>query len=224
MQMEPFRILPSDTALQQGGTSTILIRMNFHVRPSLRGINHVLFICIIVIDAYIILIPFLPGVTSRPAAAQSTKAAPYVRQLQAPHTTATANQPNQLIIPGMQLDQQIYEGTDTYAELAKGVWHWPGSSSPDKGSNTVLLGHRFTYTNPRGVFYFLNTVKVGDEIGIIWNNATYTYVVDTIKVVPPTQTDILAPADKPTLTIYTCTPTWWPKDRLVIVSHLEKTS
>jgi len=138
-----------------------------------------------------------------------------------PKASATP-QPNQLIIPAMQLDQPIYEGTDTYAELDKGVWHWPGSSTPDKGSNTVLLGHRFTYTTPRGVFYFLDVVKVGDEISIVWNNTLYPYRVYQTEVVTPDHVEILDPTTEPTLTMYTCTPTWWPVNRLVVRAHLEK--
>jgi sortase A len=121
----------------------------------------------------------------------------------------------------MLLDQPILEGRDTYAILNKGIWRWPASSTPDKGGNTVLLGHRFTYTNPRGVFYFLNKVKVGDEVGVVWQNTTYRYKVSGVKVVPPTDTSILNATEKPTLTLYTCTPLWWPKDRLVITAQLE---
>lgn len=196
--------------------------MKYWLRPSLKRVNTDLFLFIILVDAYVILLPFLPGIVARPTSANSPQATSYSHQL---HSTQTPKQyqANQLIIPGMQLDQPIHEGHDTYAELAKGVWHWPDSSTPDKGNNTVLLGHRFTYTNPRGVFYFLNTIKVGDEIGLIWNNTTYLYRVYQVEVVSPSHTEILSPTSQPTLTIYTCTPTWWPVNRLVVQSHLEKT-
>ena len=193
-----------------------------HLRwPSLKRVNLVLFVAIILLDGYIAAAPLLPTVVARPNTLTSTQANNFVASRSMPKASATP-QPNQLIIPAMQLDQPIYEGTDTYAELDKGVWHWPGSSTPDKGSNTVLLGHRFTYTTPRGVFYFLDVVKVGDEISIVWNNTLYTYRVYQTEVVTPDHVEILDPTTEPTLTMYTCTPTWWPVNRLVVRAHLEK--
>ena len=108
-----------------------------------------------------------------------------------------------------------------YAVLARGIWRWPAGSTPDKGGNTVLVGHRFTYTNPKGVFYALNDVSVGDTIGVVWQGKAYVYVVSATEVVPPSDVRILDPTTIPTLTLYTCTPIWWPKDRLVVIAHLE---
>ena len=70
----------------------------------------------------------------------------------------------------MLLDQPILEGRDTYAVLNHGILRWPASSTPDKGGNTVLIGHRFTYSHPQGVFYYLDKVKVGDKLSVAWGN------------------------------------------------------
>lgn len=195
----------------------------------LRAVNNLLLLAIIVVNGYVILAPIAPGllfgVWNHGGARQ--------RQLQSKVTTKTgqpvapasgAQQPNEVIIPSMLLDQPVLEGpqSDMYRILDKGIWHWPLSSTPDKGGNTVLLGHRFTYTNPRGVLYFLNKVKVGDTIGVTWSRARYVYTVTRIHTVPPTDTTVTAPTDKPTLTIYTCTPLWQPHDRLVVTAELEK--
>lgn len=194
--------------------------MTLRLPIKLRHVNTVLLLAILILDGYIIAAPFLPGLVDHPhALATPVSLTP---QPTSPKVTPTVQQPNAVMIPAMQLNQPIYEGTDIYAELDKGVLRWPTSSTPDKGSNTVILGHRFTYTNPRGVFYFLNLVKVGDEIGVVWNNVTYTYRVDQTEVVSPSHTEILNPTTQPTLTLYTCTPTWWPVDRLVVIAHLEK--
>jgi sortase A len=137
--------------------------------------------------------------------------------------TPVAPQPNSVIIPSMLLDQPILEGIipNQYATLNKGIWRWPKGSTPDKGGNTILIGHRFTYTNPRGVFYFLNKVKVGDDIAVIWNNHRYVYKVASINEVPPNDTAIENNTPNPELTLFTCTPLWLPKDRLVVVANLE---
>jgi sortase A len=120
----------------------------------------------------------------------------------------------------MLLEQPVLEGADTYVVLNKGIWHWPQSSTPDRGGNTVLIGHRFTYTRLVGVFYALDKVAVGDEVGVWWDDKQYVYKVSKVQVVPSTQTSILNATAEPTLTMYTCTPLWNPKDRLVVTAQL----
>lgn len=125
----------------------------------------------------------------------------------------------------MLLNQPVLEGPigQQYKILDRGIWRWPQGSTPDNGGNTVLIGHRFTYTNPRGVFYSLNQVKMGDEIGFWWNNKEYLYEVVSIQQVAPSDTAIEKNTPDPELTLFTCTPLWLPKDRLVVVAKLETT-
>ena len=182
--------------------------------------NNVLLVLIILVNAYIIAAPFLPGIIFWAKSQDHKEVTKLEKQVSAP--APKQSQPNRLTIPSMLLSEPTYEGTNTYAELEKGVWRWPSGSTPDKGGNTILIGHRFTYTTPRGVFYLLDKVKTGNKIGLVWNNKKYIYKVFETKVVPATQTNILDPTAKPTLTLYTCTPLWWPKDRLVVTARLEK--
>jgi sortase A len=143
----------------------------------------------------------------------TTKSAPEVEQS------------NSVVIPSMLLDKSILEGpvSQTYQILDKGIWRWPEGSTPDKGGNTVLIGHRFTYTNPRGVFYYLNKVTIGDEIGVFWNNKEYLYRVVSVTQVSPNDTTIENNTPNAELTIFTCTPLWLPRDRLVVIADLEGT-
>jgi sortase A len=188
----------------------------------LAKINNVLLGLIVLIDGYIIIGPFLPAILFHAHGHVVQQ-----RLSQKIHdnksSTASAPQANQLIVPSMQLDQPIYDGPSSqqYAILNKGIWRYANGSMPDKGGNTVLIGHRFTYTNPRGVFYFLNKVKMGDEIGVWWNNKQYLYKVADIHEVAPTDTAIENNTTQPELTLFTCTPLWLPKDRLVVVANLE---
>jgi len=175
---------------------------------------------------YVIAVPFIPQLLFRFNQSRGREQA-LEQSLQAPTAApstpppAPQNQPNHVVIPAMLLDQPVVEGTSMYKSLDQGVWRWPGGSTPDKAGNTVLVGHRFTYTKPKGVFYFLDKLHTGDTVGIVWNNKTYVYRVFGTVVVPPTQTNILDPTEKPTLTMYTCTPLWLPKNRLVIRASLE---
>ena len=187
----------------------------------LSKINNVLLVLIILIDGYIVIGPFLPAILFH-APNHAARQRQLVQKLR-PSTPPATPQPNQLVVPSMLLDQPIYDGPESqqYSILNKGIWRFSYGSTPDKGGNTVLIGHRFTYTNPRGVFYYLNEVKMGDEIGVWWNNKNYLYRVRSITEVPPTDTAIEHNTSQPELTLFTCTPLWLPKDRLVVVANLE---
>jgi LPXTG-site transpeptidase (sortase) family protein len=182
--------------------------------------NNILLGLIILVNGYIIVAPVLPQVSFWWQNRNGHKQEQLTQKIHPAAKAPAKVEPNQVIIPSMTLDEQIYEGPvrQQYATLDKGIWRWPSGSSPDKGGNTVLIGHRFTYTTPRGVLYFLDKVKLGDEIGMIWNNKTYRYTVSTIKTVPPTDTSIEDNTATAQLTIFTCTPLWLPKDRLVVVA------
>jgi LPXTG-site transpeptidase (sortase) family protein len=188
----------------------------------LAKINNILVALIIIINAYVLIAPLLPALFFH----VDGRAGEQQRLQQIIHHSSpvpTPSQPNHVIIPSMLLDQSVLEGTTSqaYTVLNRGVWRWPHGSTPDKGGNTVLIGHRFTYTKPKGVFYFLNKVKIGDEIGVIWSNKSYLYKVASVSQVPPNDTAIEDNTKNPELTVFTCTPLWAPKDRLVVVADLE---
>lgn len=200
-------------------------------RPSLKQINSVLLALIILINGYIVAAPFAPRVSywwGEHVSHRSKQLQTQLMQARPAMATHSAQEPvipkdNRLIVPTMQLDAPILEGSSVWT-VNKGIWHRPSSSTPDKGGNTVLVGHRFTYTNPKGIFYYLDRVKIGDTIGIYWHGTKYIYRVTDSFVVPPTATRVEASTDDSRLTLYTCTPLWAPKDRLVVVATLESTS
>lgn len=202
----------------------------YHKMVKLAKINSCLVAMIIVVNAYTVGAPLVPKLgfwwQSRHGQAQrlQIKAQTPVHRPKAPIADAVY-QPNEVIVPSMLLDQPILEGAqkDMYKILDKGIWRWPLSSTPDRGGNTVILGHRFTYTNPTGVLYHLDKVRIGDTVAVTWNDTKYIYAVTQVQTVPPTDTELVGPTDKPTLTIYTCTPLWSPHNRLVVTAELEKT-
>lgn len=199
-----------------------LPRVTFH------RANNALLALIIVINAYIIAAPLLPQLNYWWQSHHTAKRA-QLTQLIHPAATATkpaAPQPNSLIIPTMLLNQPTLEGPESnwFNLLYKGIWRWPASSTPDKGGNTVFLAHRFSYTGPHGAFYYLDKLKIGDEIGVVWNNKTYTYDVTSSTEVPPTDTAIENNTSDSRITLFTCTPLWHPVNRLVVVAELKGVS
>jgi LPXTG-site transpeptidase (sortase) family protein len=194
----------------------------------LSKINNILLILIIIINGYVILAPTLPAILFKIDGRGGTKEKQLTTLIHTPvasskSTVAPVVQPNHVVIPSMLLNQPIYDGPvkDTYSILDKGIWRWPLGSTPDKGGNTVLIGHRFTYTNPKGVFYYINKLTVGNEIGVWWNNKEYVYKVVSSSEVPPTDVAIENNTTNPELTLFSCTPLWNPYDRLVVVADLE---
>jgi LPXTG-site transpeptidase (sortase) family protein len=194
---------------------------------SLKTVNTILLALIILVDGYIIVAPFVPGwlYSYDIHRGDETKLEKLIKQpsrsnISKPNSTS---EPNHIVVPSMLLNAPIYTGPerDQYQILNKGIWLFQWGGTPATGGNTVLVGHRFTYTNPRGIFYFLNKVQVGDPIAIWWNNKEYVYKVATINEVPPSDTSIENWSATPKLTMFTCTPLWNPKDRLVVVAYPE---
>ncbi len=177
-------------------------------------------ILIVGINLYVIGAPLEPQVAFlwRRYNAQENGGYPYKTSL-VTSTSGRAAIPsdNRLVIPRLALDERIYTGDSPYL-VNKGVWARPKTSTPPQGGNTVLVGQRFTY-NGKAVFYSLDQMRGGDNIIIYWLHKEYDYQIVTTKVVPPTDTIIEAPTKAGQLTLYTSTPLWSAKNRLVIVAR-----
>lgn len=180
------------------------------MKVTLRQFNNGLSLVVIALCLYVIAAPFLPE-----AAYRFQDAPPLVRAEEGsgPEKIPDANT---LVIPRMKLQQEIHEGGEWV--LNKGVWHTPDTGNPVDGSNMVLSGHRFTYGGP-AVFYHLDKVRKGDMLVVYWEKQRHQYEVTEIKEVPPTAVEILDQTDERRLTIYTCTPLWSAKNRLVIIAE-----
>lgn len=190
-----------------------------------RRLNDGLSLVVAVVALYILASPLLP-ILSLWWAQRTDKTGGHMYQTQLvsadtpevkPEDLKPIPKENRLVIPSLQLDQEIYEG-DYANTLEKGVWRKPYTSTPDRGGNTVLAGHRFNYSKP-SVFYHLDKVKEGERFSLYWNGQEYVYEVSSIQVVSPLALEVEKSSDEPLLTIYTCTPVWSSKQRLVIQAN-----
>lgn len=186
----------------------------------LSRINTLLVVMIVLVNLFVLAAPLWPAFLFA-RQKNSPKAQAITKQVAAPTPEGIAADAQTLLVPAMVLDAPIHEGPGMKT-LDKGLWRLPHSSTPDKGGNTVIVAHRFTYANPRGTFYHLDKVQNGDTIGVLWHGKKYTYTVADTKRVPATEMAVEAPTDTPTLTLYTCTPLWNPKDRLVVRATLQE--
>lgn len=184
----------------------------------LRTFNNVLSWIVVALAVYIIVYPLWPNITywwnnmrnHHPALVEANNPAP--KGSPAPPERMPAD--NTLVIPGMNFQEIVYEGPSA-AVLNQGLWHRPASSTPDRGGNTVIAGHRFTYRGA-AVFYHLDKVQIGDKIVLYWQGKKYQYQVMRSYVVLPSAIEVEAATSEPRLTLYTCTPLWTSNNRLVI--------
>ncbi len=134
--------------------------------------------------------------------------------------TDTIVKENRLYIPSIWVDVEIVEGSSDKV-LSQGAWRRPNSSTPKKGSNTVVTAHRYQYTPPSNkTFYNLDKVEEGDSIVVYWEGDTYEYEVRDTFIVKPDQVEIEQATDEPILTLYTCHPLFTADKRLVVVAEL----
>jgi LPXTG-site transpeptidase (sortase) family protein len=129
--------------------------------------------------------------------------------------------PNRIIIKKIGVNAPIIESHNSDYGLSRGAWHVPESSTPEKGSNTVITGHRFKYLPPNNLtFYLFHKLEVNDEVYIIWNKKDYFYKIREIKIVPDTELSILNSSEKSILTMFTCDPIYSTENRLVVIADL----
>lgn len=120
------------------------------------------------------------------------------------------------VVEGVQLD-----------DLARGVGHYPRTVGPGRIGNFAVAGHRATNGEP---FAYLDRVREGDVVVAETREKWFTYVVDSTRIVRPSDTWVIDPVPgkpnaEPTealLTLTTCNPRWASTERLIVFAHLEE--
>ena len=206
------------------------MRVAFHLHERhFRIMNHVLLVVLVILAGYIMFIPFVPEVMAMYAKrTDSTHGFKYRSKLsldaaQEEQIVVESLKPipkdNVLVIPQIGVDSVVVEGAGPDA-LDLGLWRRPHSSTPDKGGNTVITGHRFMYSSGPKTFYNLDELAVGDKFFMYWEGREYDYEVVDVYVVEPFQTEIEEYTSDPMFTLYTCTPLWTAAQRLVVRAKL----
>ena len=190
-----------------------------------RKIINIIGLILIVIGLIIIIYPFWPEISYQISPPKANEY-PYPTRLKnnnvsLPKISNKTPDDNRIVIPKIGVDMQIVEGTDEKVALNQGAWHMPNTATPDKNGNTVITAHRYKYTPPsKETFYLLDKLEVGDEFIVYWEKKEYDYKVIETKVVEKTATEILNSTDEPIVTLFTCTPLFTTKQRLVVIGEL----
>lgn len=114
-------------------------------------------------------------------------------------------------IPKIGLSQPLFEGV-TLTAINRGPSHWPGTAMPGEVGNTVIAGHRTTYTKP---FWALDELVPGDELIFTIDGERIVYRLDRIEIVQPTDVHIIDQTDGRTATLFACHPRGSARQRIV---------
>lgn len=104
-----------------------------------------------------------------------------------------------LRVPAVDIEAPVLPGTDELT-LNRGVGWIDGTASPGDHGNFAVAGHR------DGFFRGLKDIQLGDEIEVETLVANFTYVIDNLTVVDPSDVWVLEPRDESSVTLVTCYP------------------
>jgi len=124
-----------------------------------------------------------------------------------------------LSIPKIGLEVPVLNGTDTRT-LDYAVGRIPGTALPGQRGNIGIAGHR------DGFFRGLKAIAVGDTLILSTLDARSTYVVDSVRIVNPTDVSVLDRRAAPSLTLVTCYPFFFIGDaprRFIVQATLNET-
>jgi len=122
-----------------------------------------------------------------------------------------------ILIPKIGVDKAVIEGTDL-RDLRKGPGHYKGTPLPGQPGNVAIAGHRTTYGAP---FFRLDELAVGDPVLVSTVQGAFRYEVREVRVVKPSEVQVVAPASDNRLTLTTCNPRFSAAERLVVVADLK---
>lgn len=121
-----------------------------------------------------------------------------------------------IAIPAIGVEMTMYEGI-RLTTLDLGPGHWPGTALPGQAGNVVVGGHR---TSKHRVFRNIDQLVAGDEIIFTDGDGVFTYVVDRVEIVEPTDIWIVDPTPTPTATLFACHPPGSTAQRIAVFADL----
>ncbi len=104
-----------------------------------------------------------------------------------------------LEVPRIGLSVMVLEGDDART-LRVAAGHIPGTALPGQPGNVGIAAHRDTF------FRKLQAVRQNDLIRLKTPTGIYRYGVESVRVVEPEDTQVLAATAYPALTLVTCFP------------------
>lgn len=129
-------------------------------------------------------------------------------------------------IPKIGITDALVSNEDT--DLTKHLVQFNSDTLPGKDGNSIIFGHStlpqlFDPTNYKTILANAYKIEVGDEIIVDMEKGKHHYKIESITVVEPSDTSVLAQNFSDSfLTIITCTPPGTIWKRLVIKARIQK--
>ncbi len=162
--------------------------------------------------------PTSPGGAAPNEAEIPANLRPLVQSLaEVPIPTPGPEQARLLSIPVLWNDPAPVVMGDGWEQLKKGVGQHIGSPDPGRKGNIVLSAHNDIYGE---LFRYLDRLKPGDEIYLSTATQKFLYRVTGTQLVEPTDVSVMAPTERPTLTLVSCYPYLVDKQRIVVSAEL----
>lgn len=134
-----------------------------------------------------------------------------------PVPTQSPQQARQIQIPAIEVNAPVVLG-DGWEQLKKGVGQHIGTANPGDTGNLVLSAHNDIFSE---IFRDLDKLQKGDEVIIITQDRSFTYVITGIEIVEPTRVDLLASTSDSAITLISCYPYLVDNKRIVVQGILQ---
>jgi len=124
-----------------------------------------------------------------------------------------------LRIPKLTLEVPVYGDTSDF-NLDRGAGHIQGTSAFAATGNAGIAAHR------DGFFRKLKDIQLGMDIFLESGGKTLRYRVVELRIISPQEGEVLAPTDKPSVTLVTCYPFYFvgtAPQRFIVRGELDDT-
>lgn len=133
-----------------------------------------------------------------------------------PIPTPGPNHAIRLQIPKISKDVPVVEG-DGPEQLKKGVGHYIYSANPGENGNVVLSAHNDIHGE---IFRDLDQLEEGDLVILFSARQSYTYAVQDVLIVEPSQVEYLESRDESAVTLISCYPYMVDNKRIIVIANL----
>lgn len=133
-----------------------------------------------------------------------------------PMVSSSSDLPVRIRIPAVSVDAPILQGDD-WETLKNGVGMSLYSSAPGDKGNLILSGHNDIFGQ---VFRDLDQLDTGDEVIVLTEKNSYTYVIQAKEVVDPAQVEVMAQTDDASITLISCYPYLVDNKRIILSGKL----
>lgn len=141
-------------------------------------------------------------------------------ELNQPDPAVMQNFPGAMIrIPKIKVRAIVLYGT-SLRTLAQGPGFYEVGALPGNPGNVAIAGHRTTYG---AWFRHVDQLEKGDLIELTFQGAEYRYAVERVWVIAANDWSVVAPTEKPVLTLTACHPPGSAAYRIAVRAHLIQT-